>query len=1067
MLSAAVAQHEIRQQTPAAVRTPRKPPGKCSISIEGDGFEAMMQIRVGSMFKKILGVALLCLGAAAYGQAQSTDPIANALKNLSQGGDQSSVLGGALGNGTTNKTDNKLNVPETLQPKNTEPSPLLDMMRQGKTLDGRTLRQFDENPELRADDSVLIELTPIEDVDCTSYNNQQNANGTNGAGRNSAGSGPTNSGGNTAGNTGSAADLAAAGGLGGLGGLGGIQGAATAAGNNAARMQSLADRYLCDRAKELAKTQKPKTDAEIETAQKFEKRILANNPYRLNRFGVLELPGMPSIPLAGLTAEEATERLSADPDLKDYRVRLSLLRLQPAGDEALKPFGYDLFEAVPSTFAPVSDIQVPMDYIVGPGDTLAVQLYGNDTANYLLTVQRDGRVNFPKLGPILVSGMSFDQARAAIDQRVGQQLIGTRVSVTMGDLRSIRVFVLGEANKPGSYTVSGLSTMTNALFVSGGVKKIGSLRKIELKRNGRLITVLDLYDLLLHGDTSGDRQLMPGDVIFIPPIGATVAVDGAVRRPAIYELKDEKSAAQAVALAGGLLPDADQQTVQLERILPSRLREMRDINLTASAGQDTPLANGDKLRVPAIRPTLENSVTLTGYVFRPGSFEYRAGLRLSDVLSSFDELRPNADPHYIMIRREVPPDEIVEVMSADLQRALAARGSAVDPELRPRDKIFVFDLSASRERILAPLINTLELQATPSKPEQVVSIDGQVKAPGHYPLEPTMRVSDLIRAGGSLDDSAYFGEAELTRYPIDGGNGRRTQLIPVNLAAIRHGDPAADLTLQPYDVLVIKPTPLWQQPGTIELTGEVRFPGKYPIQLGETLRSVLQRAGGFTDGAFTEGAVFIRDELKKREKDQLDLLTNRLQSDLATLSLEAIASSAVTPNSGGGAGAAQSLVVGQQLLDEIRNAKPVGRLVVDVDRVMTSRPGSAADVTLRDGDKLMVPKRSTEITILGEVQSPTSHLFEVGLTRDDYIAKSGGTTQNADRKRIYVVRANGDVLSGERSGWFRRSRSFEIHPGDTIVVPLDIERVHALPLWQGVTSIIYNLAVALLAIHSA
>ena len=181
--------------------------------------------------------------------------------------------------------------------------------------------------------------------------------------------------------------------------------------------------------------------------------------------------------------------------------------------------------------------------------------------------------------------------------------------------------------------------MTNALFVSGGVKKIGSLRNIQLKRNGQLITVLDLYELLLHGNTSGDRQLMPGDVIFIPPIGATVSVDGAVRRPAVYELKSEKDVAQAIEIAGGLMPDADEKRVQLERIFPSSLREMRDIDLSSEPGRTAALVNGDKLRVPAIRPTLENSVTLSGFVFRPGAFEYRAGLRLSDILTSFDELR--------------------------------------------------------------------------------------------------------------------------------------------------------------------------------------------------------------------------------------------------------------------------------------------------------------------------------------------------------------------------------------------------------------------------------------------
>ena len=675
-----------------------------------------------------------------------------------------------------------------------------------------------------------------------------------------------------------------------------------------------------------------KTPEETSRSATIRDRILKGNPYKLNRFGVLEIPGFPSIPLAGLTADEATRRLSADPDLRDYTVKLTLLRLEPLDDEGAKPFGYDLFEGDPSTFAPVKDIQVPIDYVVGPGDTFNIQLYGNETASYSLTVGRDGRIKFPKLGPISVAGMGFDAARAALEHRVSQQLIGTQISVTMGDLRSIRVFVLGEAEKPGSYTVSGLSTMTNALFVSGGVKTTGSLRDIELKRNGHLVSVLDLYDLLLHGDTSGDRQLMPGDVIFIPHIGPIATVYGAVRRPAIYELKKEKTAEQIVELADGLAPDADAGLAQLERIEASRLREMRNVNLNSSAGRNTEIFNGDKLRIPAIRPTLENSVELSGFVFRPGAFQYRAGLRLSDVLTSFDELRPNADRHYVAIRRVIPPEEKIEVISADLERALSARGSAADPELHPRDRIIVFDLTANRSRTVAPIIDDLKLQASATSPAHVVIVAGEVRAPGAYPLEPSMHVSDLIRAGGSLEDSAYTGEAELTRYEVINGQERQTALLDVNLAAIRNGEPGADLELKPYDVLVIKKTPQWEVPGSIVLSGELRHPGRYPIHHGETLSSVLQRAGGLTEFAFPEGAVFIREELKQREKEQLETLSNRLQSDLAALSLQAVSTSAAT-NGGGGASAGQALAIGQQLIQQLRNTKPVGRLVVDVHQL--------------------------------------------------------------------------------------------------------------------------------------
>lgn len=985
---------------------------------------------------------LLSALTAVVAQTPTADQL-SILKNIPADQQQQllqSVLGGKS-DGTGKKTDPSLQTPDTLRQKDPR-FDQYDKFIKGKTVDGRPLRLQDEDPELRPGDTVLIDLITIEHRRRPII--QDPTTSASGAGTSAlTGQNPNlrfNNNNNGNNNT----DL-------------------SQKDNKEKSNETDPDRSYGRTPYE----DKLLTDLERQRLEDFRQRILKNNPYTLNRFGVLDIPGLPSIPLAGLTASEATSRLSADPDLRDFIVKVTLLRLKALGEEALKPFGYDLFEGVPSTFAPVSDIQVPIDYIVGPGDTLQIQLYGNQPASYSLTVGRDGRVNFPKIGPINVSGLRFEDARAAIEQRVSTQLIGTRVSITMGDLRSIRVFVLGEAEKPGSYTVSGLSTMTNALFVSGGVKKIGSLRNIQLKRNGKLVTVLDLYDLLLRGDTSGDRQLLPGDVIFIPPIGHTVSVDGAVQRPAIYEIKGEKTVADAVEIAGGLLPEADEKTAQLERILPSSLHEMVNIDLTSEASRKSMLANGDKLRIPLIRPTLENSVTLSGYVFRPGAFQYNPGLHLTDILGSFDELRPNADRHYIMIRREVPPEERVEVVSADLARALSAPHSATDPELQPRDKIYVFDLSASRERIIAPLIRDLELQASPEQPAQLVSIDGKVKAPGRYPLQPGMHVSDLIRAGGSMEDAAFGMQAELTRYAVKNGDARQTDLISVDLAAIRRGDNSANIELRPYDVLVIKPIPMWEQPGSIILAGEVRFPGKYPIQRGETLKSVLTRAGGFTDTAFPEGAVFIREELKQREKDILDLLVNRMQSDLAALTLSSIASSVATANGSAGNNAASSIAIGQQLVQQLREAKPVGRLVINLERVSKGRPGSADDVELRNGDQLLIPKRIQEVTILGEVQSPTSHVYQAGLTRDDYIAKSGGITQKADRKRIYIVRVNGDVISGERTGgWFRRSRSVQMHPGDTIVVPLDTERVRALPLWQAVTTIIYNLAVAVLAVRS-
>lgn len=795
---------------------------------------------------------------------------------------------------------------------------------------------------------------------------------------------------------------------------------------------------------------------EITRLKELRTRILRRNPFQLDKWGILNILELGNIPLAGLTAQEATQRLAAEPLLADFIVKVTYLPVKAAGPQSLRPFGFDLFEGVPSTFAPATDVPVPAEYVVGPGDVFEVQLIGSTKGRYSLVVGRDGQINFPELGPIAVSGMTFDDARALITERVNEQLIGTQASVQMGELRSIRVFVLGDANQPGSYTVSGLSTITNALFVSGGAKLIGSLRNIELKRGGRTVSRLDLYDLLLKGDTSKDFRLMPGDVIFIPPVGTLVGISGEVRRPAIYELRGETTAADLIQLAGGLTAEADPSLASMERVDEQRQRVVVSVDLTAANG--TRLRNGDILRVPAVRALVQDGITVNGHVQRPGEFHYRKGMRISDAIPSLDELKQNADQHYVLIRREVPPSRKVEFISADLAKALEQRGSTYDVSLAPRDQIYIFDRETGRDRLLEPLLREAKLQATLEEPTREVSIGGRVNVPGQYPLERNMRVSDLVRAGGSLNEAAYGGKAELTRYDVEGGEARKTDLIEVDLAKAMAGDPAADIVLKPFDYLVIKELPLWSAQEYVGVKGEVRFPGRYPIQRGETLQSLVTRAGGLTEFAFSQGAVFTRESLKEREREQIENLTKRMQSDLAQVSL-------MTAQEGRG-DAAQALAVGNQLLSDLKETNPVGRLVIDLDQSIKTERGASADVVLKDGDQLMVPRVTQEVTVLGEVQSPTSHLFAEGLSRNDYVQLSGGISQRADKSRIYVVRANGSVVGAGGAAWFNLGEGVEIKPGDTIVVPLDAERMRPLPLWTAVTTIIYNLAVAVAAINS-
>jgi len=795
-----------------------------------------------------------------------------------------------------------------------------------------------------------------------------------------------------------------------------------------------------------------------ERARGLIERAARGNPFGLNASGALALPGIGPVTLAGLTIEEATARLERDPALLGLEVRLRLLPLDAQGAGSLKPFGYELFRKDEPAARPETGVPVPADYVVGPGDVLEVQLYGKESGRYTLEVGRDGKVDFPKLGPIAVAGLPYESMRSLLERRVGEQLIGVEVSVSLGELRGMQVYVLGDAERPGAYTVSALSTITNALLESGGVKEIGSLRRIELKRRGETVRRLDLYDVLLRGDTRNDTRLLPGDVIFIPPVGATVGVHGAVRRPAIYELAGETTAAQLVELAGGLRPDADRGLARLTRIQPGSARAVMDLDFRAGGAGATRVVDGDTLQVFAIRPELEGSVQLSGHVFRAAPSGHRPGMRLTDVITSPMELRPNADLGYVLIRRETGPARTVEVLSADLEAALAAPGSAADPVLQPRDHIYVFDREGGREAIVEPILRDLERQATPQAPAQIVSIHGRVRAPGRYPLEPGMTAADLVRAGGGLQDAAYSERAELARYEVRDGVVRQTALIEVPLAAVLRGDQSADVALQAYDYLNITEVEDWGKQGTVELVGEVRFPGRYPIRRGETLRSVIDRAGGLTPLAFPAGSVFTRLHLREREREQLRTLADRLEADLASLALQ-------SAQAGGASQGAQALAVGQQLLTQLQTAEPVGRLVIDLPQIVNSQAGGPLDVVLRDGDRLMVSKVSQEVTVLGEVQNSTSHFYRPGVSRDDYIEMSGGLTARADKKRIYVVKADGSVVAERQRGWFGQGDA-AISAGDTVVVPLEADRIRPLTLWTSVTQILYNVAVAVAAVNS-
>jgi protein involved in polysaccharide export with SLBB domain len=786
-------------------------------------------------------------------------------------------------------------------------------------------------------------------------------------------------------------------------------------------------------------------------------RVEGSRYYELDESGILVLPGLPSVPLLGLTADAIEQRLGAEPALDMFDITVTILDVESIGADALESFGYDVFEPAMSGFAPVTTGPVPPDYVLGPGDSVRVQLFGNVNGIYEFEVTRDGILNLPELGPVTVAGLPFSEFRNDLNERVREMLIGTQVSITMGRLRRIQVFVLGDASRPGSFVVSSLATISSALYDSGGISKIGSLRNIQLKRQGQLVATLDLYDLLLNGDTSGDRRLQSGDVIFIPPVGDTVGVGGAVRRPAIYELDGDTSVSEVIRFAGGLLPEAFPAAARLERISASKGRVVISVDVDSADGAAMGVTGGDTLVIPEVLADLNDSVVLAGHVQRPGPYQLRAGMRLTDLIPTALDLIPGADADYVLIRREDGATRRVHVVSAKLSQAWTQPGSPENAALQARDTVHVFSLAFGRQRVISPILEELELQSSFGEPFSQVQVAGRVRAPGTYPLEPGMRVSDLIRAGGNLSEEAFTLDAELTRYSVINGEYRATEVIDIDLDAILRGVEPADVVLSAHDHLSISTIPKWDSEWTVSLVGEVQFPGEYRFRRGETLRQVLERAGGLTDDAFAPGSIFLRESLRQREQEQIDLLARRLESDLVSVSLQNVDTSG-----------SETLSTGRVLLEQLRNTEPVGRLVIDLEALAARAPAEELvdDVELRDGDRLLVPTRPQVVTVIGEVQQSTSHLFQPGLTRNDYIEMSGGVTRRADRKHIYVVRASGAVVAGSKSRWFGRRGDTEIRAGDTIVAPLETDRIRPLTLWTQVTQILYQGALAVAAIQT-
>jgi polysaccharide export outer membrane protein len=722
-------------------------------------------------------------------------------------------------------------------------------------------------------------------------------------------------------------------------------------------------------------------------------------------------------------------------------------------------YGVSLFDKEVSTFAPTDDASVPDNYRLGAGDQLAIQLFGSESDQYDLQITRDGQVSFPKLGPITVAGLTYEDARELIQSRVKDQIIGAQATISIGRLRAINIFMAGEVAVPGAYSVSALTTITQALFQAGGIGDIGSLRNIQVKRNGLTVETFDVYQLLLKGDASGDVRLQSGDVVFVPPYAGIVDVEGAVKRPMIYEFIDGESIADAVSMAGGLNQDAYSAAIAVvSKAIGKSLPGAKNIDLTQAERVSTGLRDGDKIRVPQSTGNLENAVTLKGAVVRPGVYGWVVGQRISDILSSIpSDLKPYADLGYALVVRQKNAQLDIEVIQTNLSSALNGEGSQDNILTRPRDQIIVFSqasvtdittvdadaeaeiTSSQRLALLRPIIEKLKSQARSGEPVQTISISGAVKSPGDYPLSRDDTVATLIAAGGGLQDSVYLDSAELRRLYLGQSNEILSRYIDLNLTTELMS--SSGTVLQSRDHLYVRSLPDWNPTNAVTVEGEVLFPGSYRIRKNETLTDVIERAGGLTASAFYEGAVFTRESVAEQESLR--------SKEFAESIIRDFASSQLTK---------EDNTIGinevKAIADILEKFEGAGRLLVDVGAAMSG--DSVANITLEDGDALTIPPRVSTVTVVGEIRRPGTHSFQAGLDLEDYLGLSAGLTSRADDKELYIVRADGSVLRPTKSWSLFAGGNTSLNPGDTIVVPINAGYTDNLTLWREITQTIFN-----------
>lgn len=719
---------------------------------------------------------------------------------------------------------------------------------------------------------------------------------------------------------------------------------------------------------------------------------------------------------------------------------------------SLKQFGYDFFRNSAQLYQAVDSIPASDEYVVGPGDHLQLSIWGSLSAQLDLIVDRNGEVQIPKVGDVKVWGMSFPQAKETINKAIARYYRNYEMSLSMGRLRTIQVYVVGEVEAPGSYPISSMSTVINALAAAGGPTRNGSLRTVRVTRGNQVLDTADLYDMLLTGDRAKDLRLQNGDTIFVPVIGQVAAVAGEVRRPAIYELKGNQTVQELLDMAGGVTASGYTGRIQLERLSDNNARVMQDLvsgpddlkQLLASVT----VRDRDMLKVFPVQAATRQIVTLLGNVVRPGEYQFKPGMRLTDLITGTDKLLSETFLDSVTITRLSPPEFRKELVTVSLRRALA--GSEADNiSLQEQDSIKVF--------------SRWEMEEKPN-----VAINGAVVNPGVYEYREGMTVRDLVTFGGSPRRNAFLGEAELSRITVKGDQAIPKR-IELNLGQALAGDKEHNLLLQPDDVLIVRGVSDWKDSSDVFVTlnGEVRFPGVYTVARGEKLSSVIARAGGYTNEAYLYATKFTRRSVREEQQRRMDEIITRTEREI-TQKQAALSSTASNQQELEATTAALDSL--QRSLRQMKMLKAEGRIVIRLAQLDDLKK-SDYDLELEGGDEITIPAMSSVVHVLGQVYNQTSFVYLQNQSNvGNYLHKAGGPTRDAEESDIYIIKADGSVKSRQQSSfgiqWDEHTRSWsfggfmsaQLMPGDTLVVPQKIERIAWMREIKDITQILANVA---------